>query len=164
MIPFPRYFGDGDKDPYLDEKLNTDSELRGVMARGMRALPTLMTRGHLLIPASVAAAKQQFILASDTVRSWIDECCVMDPEAFTARPILYEAYRIGTSGDGSKQLGKSAFFNRIEQIAGITLRKSDGIYVFRGIRVKTPAERPVPSKVGIADDQGIFDGTPRHVG
>ena len=68
MIPFPRYFGDGDKDPYLDEKLNTDSELRGVMARGMRALPTLMTRGHLLIPASVAAAKQQFILASDTVR------------------------------------------------------------------------------------------------
>lgn len=164
VIPFPRYFDEDDRDIHLDDKLATDAELQGIMARGVRALPHLMNRGHLLIPRSVASAKKQFILASDTVRSWIDECCVMDPDASTARPVLYQAYRVDTSADGSKQLGKGAFFNRIEQIAGITLHKRDGGYIFLGIRVKTPAEGAVPSKVGVADGQGIFEGTPGHVG
>lgn len=151
VIPFRRYFSEDERDIHLGDKLATDVELQGIMARGVRALPHLMARGHLLIPASVATAKQQFILASDTVRSWIDECCVIEPDTFTVRPALYDAYRVDTSGDGSKQLGKREFFNRIEQIAGITLHKSDGIYVFRGIRVKSPAERPFPTKARVAN-------------
>ncbi len=64
--------------------LQTEPELRGVMARGIAALPALLDRGYFLKPPSVREAKAAFIVASDAVRSWVDEYCTLDFDAWTA--------------------------------------------------------------------------------
>jgi P4 family phage/plasmid primase-like protien len=135
VIPFPRTFA-GREDRKLDTRLQTDAELAGVMARGIAALPALMARGRFLEPASVQRAKQAFIIASDAVRGWIDECCVLDPGAWTPRPQLYDAYVAQTMGSGAKTLSRREFYNRIEQIGGIVLAKRDGYFGYKGIKLR----------------------------
>jgi P4 family phage/plasmid primase-like protien len=68
VVPFPNSFLHAE-DRNLDAKLQTEAELRGVMARGIRALPALMTRGWLPEPESVTEAKEAFIVASDAIRA-----------------------------------------------------------------------------------------------
>ncbi len=91
--------------------LQTEPELRGVMARGIAALPALLDRGYFLEPPSVREAKAAFIVASDAVRSWVDEYCTLDFDAWTARKNLYSAYRNASfaNDDGSKMLSNGAF-------------------------------------------------------
>ena len=76
VVEFPKVFT-GTEDRHLDEQLQTEDELRGVMARGIAALPALMGRGRFAEPKSVRQAKVKFIAASDAVRSWINECAAL---------------------------------------------------------------------------------------
>ena len=143
VVPFPNTFDDNTKDPFLDEKLQTEGELRGVLRRGVEALPKLMTRGHFAIPASVTDAKERFVIASDAVRSWVSEHCKVDLDpnttVWTPRTDLYRAYRVSTFGDGSKhQLSDREFYNRLEQINGIRPGKVHGTRGFKGIRLRPP--------------------------
>ncbi|MFZ1177386.1 MAG: hypothetical protein WAO15_14180, partial [Mycobacterium sp.] len=92
MVSFPNNFLHAE-DRNLDAKLQTDAELRGIMLRGIRALPALMARGWLPEPDSVTEAKESFIVASDAIRAWIDEQCILDPDGWTDRRKLYRAYR-----------------------------------------------------------------------
>lgn len=135
VVPFPNTF-DGDPDRGLDAVLRSPEELRGVMARGVRALPALMARGRFLQPESVLAAKMAFIEASDAVRSWVGENCILDFDAWTPRTSLYSAYQARTRTDGSRLLSSREFYNRIEQISGIVPAKRDGVRGFRGIKLK----------------------------
>ena len=135
VVPFPNTFG-VDPDRGLDAVLQAPDELRGVMARGVRALPALMSRGRFLQPESVIAAKTAFIEASDAVRSWVGEYCTLGFDAWTPRTSLYRAYQMQTCTDGSKLLSSREFYNRIEQISGIVAAKRDGVRGFRGIRLR----------------------------
>ncbi len=139
VVPFPNCFL-GREDRGLDAKLQTDDELRGILRRSVAALPALMERGRLPVPASVAAAKTAFISASDAVRAWVNEACVIDVDAWTPRTTLYSTYSYRTFFDGSKKLSAREFYNRIEQIGGITAAGRQGIRGFNGIRLKTEAD------------------------
>jgi putative DNA primase/helicase len=138
-VPFPNTFDDNTKDPFLDEKLQTEGELRGILRRGVEALPKLMARGHFEIPKSVADAKDGFVTASDAVRCWVSEQCELDLDPNTAvwtlRTDLYRAYRVSTFGDRSKPLSAREFYNRLEQINGIRPHKVVGQRGFKGIRL-----------------------------
>lgn len=134
VVPFPRCFiGHEDRD--LDVRLQTDAELRGILRRAVDALPALMKRGRLPEPDSVSEAKKRFIVASDAVRSWLDDQCVLDPDAWTDRTVLYRAYGIQTEGNGAKRLSAREFYARLEQVNGLTgVRKSHG-RGFEGVRL-----------------------------
>lgn len=132
MVPFPTSFI-GREDRGLDARLQAGPELRGILRRGTEALPALMRRGRLPEPASVANAAA-FVSASDAVRAWIGEACVLDPDAWTARSDLYAAYSQHTMFDGSRRLGANEFYNRIEQIHGINPAIRRGVRGFKGIR------------------------------
>ena len=134
VVPFPTSFA-GREDRSLDAKLMPDSELQGILAHGIAALPALMKRGRFAEPASVRDAKRAFVAASDAVRAWIDEQCTLDPDAWTPRTELYRAYSSHTIGDGSKQLGAREFYNRIEQVNGIWSAGRNGTRGLNGIRL-----------------------------
>lgn len=139
VVPFPASFI-GREDRSLDARLTTEPELRGILAGGIAALPALMARGRFDEPASVREAKRAFVAASDVVRSWIDERCVLEPDAWSMRSHLYQDYRTATTNDGSKQLSAREFYNRLEQIDGVhpvAHRTGRG---FRGVRLRCVAE------------------------
>ena len=94
-----------------------------------------MARGNFADLPSLAEAKTAFVLASDAVRAWLDECCVIDPAAWTPRTDLYRAYRMHTDPDGGKQLGAREFYNRVEQVGGIIATKRGGTRGFSGVRI-----------------------------
>jgi putative DNA primase/helicase len=140
VVPFPNNFLHAE-DRNLDAKLQTDAELRGIMARGIRALPALMARGWLPKPESVTEAKAAFINASDAIRAWLNESEVaLIPDAFTAAPAAYLAYlKYATEVDNSpKPLGRREFYNRLEQIHGIT-RCKNVVQGFKGIKLSPPS-------------------------
>jgi P4 family phage/plasmid primase-like protien len=136
VVPFPNTFL-GREDRSLDESLASESELRGILARGAEALPYLMGRGNFARSESLDGAKTEFVLASDSVRAWLDECCVMEVEAWTPRTDLYKAYLRSSQGDGSRhQLGKREFYNRVEQVQGVVATIRQGTRGFGGIQLR----------------------------
>ncbi len=131
VVPFPTSFM-GREDRTLDAKLTTDAELRGILRRGVDALPALMARGRFAEPQSLTEAKMAFVVASDAVRAWMDECCIRDP-CVDPEEELYVAYRTHTDTDGSKLLSSREFYNRIEQIDGIGTSIRKGTRGFSGV-------------------------------
>ena len=104
------------------------------MARGIAALPALMARGRLPQPTSVTEAKEAFILASDGIRAWIQESETvnMNPEGWADRHALYLEYKSYADDVEIKPLGGREFYNRLEQINGIT-RCKRVVQGFKGI-------------------------------
>jgi putative DNA primase/helicase len=136
VVPFPHSFV-GKEDNELTAKLTSESELRGILYRGATALPRLMARGRFAEPRSLVDAKANFILASDAIRAWVDEDCELDPGAWIARADLYKVYRQHTINDNPKMLlSPREFYNRIEQIAGVTAVRRAAARGFGGIRLK----------------------------
>jgi phage/plasmid-associated DNA primase len=136
VVPFPTSFV-GREDRGLDARLQTDDELRGILRRGVGALPALMARGRLLEPQSVLDEKAKFVTASDAVRAWLDENCTLVPDCFEPRTNLYRNYSNQAQLDGGKRLSAREFYNRLEQINGVTERKRHGERGFLGIRLLT---------------------------
>lgn len=135
VVPFPNSFL-GREDRSLESKLTSELELRGILAKSVAALPALMARGNFADLPSLAKAKAAFVLASDAVRAWIDEYCLLDAAAWTPRTDLYKAYRWSTGGDGGKQLGAREFYNRVEQVGGIVVTQRQGARGFAGVQVR----------------------------
>ena len=111
------------------------------MARGITALPALMARGRLPQPTSVTEAKEAFILASDGIRAWIQESETvnMNPEGWADRHALYLEYRSyadDVENSPSRSAGRE-FYNRLEQIKGITRCKKN-VEGFKGIELLGP--------------------------
>jgi P4 family phage/plasmid primase-like protien len=152
VVPFPNTFSfelDPDDHTTLDQRLQTDAELSGIMARGIKALPTLMDRGHLPEVESVTEAKKAFIAASDAVRAWVEEeCDLTGREAWISRKELFDAYRqYAVQVDGVKRiLSAREFYNRIRQIRGITPTKNV-VEGFKGIALRTGRNGREPNHV-----------------
>jgi putative DNA primase/helicase len=134
VVPFPTSFL-GREDRGLDARLQTDAELRGILRRGIEALPALMARGRFDEPESVRNAKSDFIARSDAVRSWVDEQCLLDPDAWTPRTDIYRAYTIHADNAGAKRLSAREFYNRVEQIGGIRAAIRHGTRGFGGVQL-----------------------------
>lgn len=134
VVPFPNTFA-GNEDRDLDTELQSAAELRGVMARGVKALPMLLKRGQFLEPDSIKEAKVAFVSASDTVRGWINEQCTLEPKSWQSRTELYTAYRFHPLAEGSKLLSAREFYNRLEQVSGIVAAKRQGVRGFKGIKL-----------------------------
>lgn len=135
VLPFPNTFS-GTEDRGLDAALQSDSELQGIMAKGIAKLPELMRRGRFSQPRSLQEAKREFVTASDALRSYLDEHYEFGPDHWEPRTPMYLHYRRQTMSDGSKQLGKREFYQRVEQVAGIVPRKHpDGTRGYAGIRL-----------------------------
>lgn len=136
VVPFPNSFL-GREDRSLDARLGGEDELRGVLRRAAEALPALMCRGRLPEPQSVRDAKTRFILSGDQVRAWIDEECVVGPDAWTPGTALFRSYSACNWEDrGARALSRREFYNRLAQVGGITEAKRRGTRGYKGLRLR----------------------------
>lgn len=138
VVPFPMSFI-GREDRNLDSRLQTDAELAGILRRAAQALPTLMARGRLPEPKSVLEAKRAFVTSSDAVRAWLDESCTLDPDQWTTRRALYDAYSLHAE-QGGKRMSAREFYARVEQINGVRPVKRNGDRGFTGISLLSGQE------------------------
>lgn len=133
VVPFPHDLT-GREDRFLDGKLHTAAELRGVAARGIAALPGLLKRGDFVLTESARKARDEFVRRVDQVRTWINECTEPDTDYWVYRTDVYRAYQEWAHRDGYKPLRAGEFYDRLES-AGAVPNKHVGKRGFKGLRV-----------------------------
>ncbi|HEX7038705.1 MAG TPA: phage/plasmid primase, P4 family, partial [Trueperaceae bacterium] len=143
VVPFPHSFA-GREDRTLDRRLTAPAELAGIAARAVRALPALLERGDFAVTDSAQAAREEFVRRVDQVRTWLADCTVPDPDAWTARTELYDAYRRWADRDGYRAVRAGEFYDRLEA-AGLVATTIRGVRGFRGVRITDPGFTRLPS-------------------
>lgn len=133
VINFPHSFV-GREDRWLDARLTTADELAGIARKGIEALPGLLQRGDFPETESTRQALAEFSRRVDQVRTWIDDCTVSDPEHWSYRTELYEAYKQWAARDGHRPVRATEFYDRLEALGlePVTRRGQRG---FKGLRV-----------------------------
>lgn len=65
-------------------------------------------------PEKIKAATEQLVADNDDIQQFIDECCVVGPDAEVSRPALYAKYKSWSAATGRGQLGERAFISAME--------------------------------------------------
>lgn len=138
VVPFPNTFV-GKEDRNLTAKITTEKELAGVLHKAMTALPILMGRGRLPEPVSVAAAKHEFIVASDPVRAWIAERVDLG-DGWTPRTVLNKDFKAWCEVNDHKTMSASEFYNRLDTVSSVRKATIGGARGYRGITLQDGAE------------------------
>ena len=118
IIPFERQFPPGDpaRDPDLRNKLTQPRELSGILNLAIRGLRRLFDQGHFTEPEIVKEAIDDYRRASDTVRTFVDECCVLDVDARVSKARFYEAYTEWCQDNGHHPVSQRTLRERMRQI------------------------------------------------
>jgi putative DNA primase/helicase len=106
-------------------------ELPGILNWAIEGLRQWHIR-HLDPPQQLRQAAEGYRHDMDTVGQFLDERCIMDPEAWTRRPDLYSAYKASAELAGIKPMSGPAFYARVQDRAGVHLVKN-GEWGFKGI-------------------------------
>jgi putative DNA primase/helicase len=169
LLPFLVYFARPDEDGQLpagaraadtalQDKL--DTERPGILNRLLAGCIDWL-QGGLVEPREVQLATREYAREMDEVGQFLDECCVLDPEAKTAAEELFRAFQ-DTYPDSDKtqhtfgaELSKRGCMNN-DPRTGKPVRCTTGPYMGRhawlGIRLdKVPAsaDQPSPAPGGV---------------
>jgi len=101
----------GREDKSLKERMRSPSMLEGVLAWAVRGAVQWYAMGSagLPEPESCARLKRQQRGELDHVGAWIDECCQLDSQCFTAGSALYGSYAAWCRDNGVEPKKQKAF-------------------------------------------------------
>ena len=153
IVPFPNSF-QGREDRTLDERLTKPWELQGILRRAAQALPYLIARGRLTEPASVAAAKREFVTKSNALQAFLDDECKLEADAWTPRTEVYQRYRLWCDNNGHKILSSTNFYAGIGGVRGVSETIRKGNRGIRGLRLREPWESDCPDSEGAEGAEG----------
>jgi len=128
IVPFPNSF-EGGADRALTERLTTEAELAGILARAIRGLRTLMLRNDFQMADSVRAAREQFERESDPIRAFIADCT--GPGGYATRHDLWTTYTVWAAESGHAALARTKFYARLEE-TGLAPTALQGVRAFKG--------------------------------
>ena len=90
FVAHPQASNERQADPHLKEKLK--QERSGILAWLVRGCLAWQQQG-LAIPPSIQLATEKYRDEEDRVLQFLNECCVIRPEALAKASVLYEAYK-----------------------------------------------------------------------
>jgi putative DNA primase/helicase len=132
LVPFTVTIPDDEKDKALPEKLK--AELPGILAWCVAGCLDWQRHG-MAEPAEVRLATSEYRGEQDSVQGFLNECCVLCPEAKVRAGVLFDAYG-KWSGD---KVTTQQEFKKLVQAKGYDSKQGTGGYYFwRGIGL--PAE------------------------
>jgi putative DNA primase/helicase len=132
QIPFEQQHDGSARDdslkPYLETKAR--AAVLAWLVAGARAY----VEEGLDAPDAVVSLTEDYRRDMNPLSAWIEECCELDPDAFSAYKDLRWSYEEFTRR-GDKPVGSKRFTNSMKAIKGVTYGKDR---VWRGIRIHTP--------------------------
>ena len=145
VVPFDGDFQDT-MDRNLPEKLK--DEIDGILAWAVQGFLRWQARGHLVKPQCVIDACAAYRGEMDTVQSFLDECCILDPSASTSLGVLYEAYQQWAKGSVTDP-AKMHLFGTLMGQKGFKKKKS-GSWRWEGVGLKSAVTAGTPAVFGRA--------------
>jgi putative DNA primase/helicase len=106
MVPFVVTIPPEQRDLDLEEKLK--AEWPGILAWMIQGCLEWQRRG-LSRPASISAATQDYMEGEDTIAAWIDDCCIVDPDAWTTTRELYHSWKSWADDAGERVVEEKRF-------------------------------------------------------
>ena len=100
LLPFERTIAEADRDPKLTEKLV--AEMPGILAWAVKGC-TMWQRDGLKPSSKVLVATADYRNESDRLGPFVDECCVLDPQAIISRAALYRSYQQWSDAQGERR-------------------------------------------------------------
>ncbi|MDX6308442.1 MAG: putative primase/helicase [Nocardioidaceae bacterium] len=146
VLPFTGYFPAGVADPSIEDKLQDDNEMRGLLVAAVEGLRRVMTRRQFSIPASVHDATREFREAADPVRAFVAERVTVGEAV--ARTRVYDFWCAWCETNGHEHGAARRLYERLPgavmDILDVHIEdgKSHGSRVFRGIDVTMPELPP----------------------
>jgi len=131
IIPFSVQIPDSQCDPDLLDKLRAN--LPGILRWAIEGCMKWQASG-LAAPPTVIDAVSEYRQDSDPVRRFLDECCVLDPDAVVPATALYQAYRVWATQAGEIKLSQFKFGRSLSS-RGFERRKIS-IKVYYGLALK----------------------------
>jgi len=154
VIPFDGNF-EANMDGDLPEKLK--AEIDGILAWAVEGFLRWNTREKLVKPQCVIDACAAYRAEMDTVQSFLDDCCILDPSAETPLGILYEAYQNWAKG-AVVDPAKMHWFGKLMGQKGFKKKKS-GFWLWEGVGLKSAVIASSPSVFGPAASDSQADTT-----
>lgn len=150
LIPFDNHIEKDKRDTKLGEKLRQKQAAEAILAWAVEGCMRYIERGRLLEPECVRAAQTEYMQEQDTFAGFVEECCEIDPEAWTVTKggllAAYENWHMQTYAK-SAYLTANAFHQMAEQHGYRKDRKTQGRGII-GLRLKqtqAPTQHPQPS-------------------
>ena len=141
FIPLPMtrsFLGNEDQD--LRERLL--AELPGILNWALEGLRRFRKRGHFALPEMSLEVQHAFARAGNDVLDFVEECCVLDPDASVAKEVLFNRWTAWCAPNGLRAGAKNAFAQKLLDTfqgkvdKGKVRRGADRVPVFRGIRLR----------------------------
>ena len=126
-------------DPALKEKLR--QERSGILAWLVRGCLAFQELG-LAIPASISLATEKYRDEEDRILHFLNECCVLRPEATVKASVLYEAYKAWCEENQfGRGMNATLFGNKIGR--RFAKKRGNTGMIYQGVSVLTTQERGV---------------------
>lgn len=135
LVPFAVSIADVvARDAHFPDKLR--AEYPGILAWAVRGCLDWQRRG-LDPPDAVRTATAAYRRDSDTIGDFLEECCVLEPEATATVASIYAAYVAWAERSGEKSLTKKAFSQRLAERGLPGRRGAGGARFYDGVRLRT---------------------------
>lgn len=137
-----------ERDPALAQKIIA-AEAPGILALLVHYARLYYSEG-LPLPAAVTTASEAYMHDQDTVHAFAEEQCTHQPRngqgghARQDRAALYADYV--TWSAGPNHLGRNEFYEAVRKLPGVDqVKDGRGVWVFTGIRTRSPGEGEWPA-------------------
>jgi putative DNA primase/helicase len=133
MVPFTIKVPDNKRDPDLPDTLK--EELPGILQWAIEGCIEWRQIG-LNPPSAVVQTTDEYFSAQDPLSGWLEDRCILDPEARTSIAELYESYAEYMRTVGEVAEPKERLSSRLEGHGFSRRRGGKGVRGFEGIRVQ----------------------------
>jgi putative DNA primase/helicase len=123
LIPFDVTIPDGERDEQLGEKLQ--SELPGILNWALKGLRSYLLFG-MMYPEKVNMATQQYRDSQDIVGQFLQDKCIVCPDATVKQKSLFEIYKAWAESNNEYLLKESQFSEAVRRHGYPTEHKKDG--------------------------------------
>jgi P4 family phage/plasmid primase-like protien len=123
-----------ERDPEIKKKIREEGA--GILNWALEGLGRLRERGRFEMPEDVRKATEQFRLANDVPKMFVDEACIVsDAEGCEVQSQkLYEAYRAWCKDNGHTPMSSTAVAREWARL-GFGKRKLNGRAIYTGVKV-----------------------------
>jgi len=123
LLPFAVTIPDDDRDNGLSAKLQ--QEWPGILSWMIEGC-LIWQREGLVAPQVVSEATDEYLASEDVINRWLEECCVKDPQAWTATADLYGSWKTWAENNGEFVGSVKRFVHMLEGKGYRQVRRRDG--------------------------------------
>ena len=132
LVPWTVTIPKEKRDKGLRDKLKLEQS--GILAWCLEGLSKYLEFGLEDLPSIMVVAKDEYKKDSDVLGVWIEDCCILHPDATSTSNQLMESYKGWCEANGHRPLAQKGLANRLQE-RGITLARPQGQRGFAGIRL-----------------------------